>query len=442
MKFKTAFNSKIIFALLMITSMLAYRRIDLTGLSLQSFFLFALAAGWMIAEFNRKRQKKILFVRPAWRSMDIMVLLMVGYELIHIVYTFFDTKAEGAIDYNLSAVLFTTVFLYYIISNGCKWKIQYFDLLIYLGLIGIGVFLFGYFSDLEMLSKLDNIFENKGMAASYVLPICIISTIMYCLCNDRLKSVFYLMTSGMGFFVLLMNHSVISLWLMTAVFFLIPLLLCPTAELVKRDMQVFFIYAFMMSNMSLLTNYTSLVPANGVYSLSKSVYVDLLLAIGGVIFFHFWEKIPESVNLHEVVLKKMYKRFCILLIMVGALFTGIIVGGDRWNALPGGMSNDGFKAFALPLVEETRQSENVLYFLTNRCGVLGAMILLIFMAMLLLQMFRNYSMEKPTTAILLLVSIVFAFQILFWVPSAATLPMYLIAALFAAFNKEEIETNS
>ena len=110
--------------------------------------------------------------------------------------------------------------------------------------------------------------------------------------------------------------------------------------------------------------------------------------------------------------------------------------------MPGGMSNDGFKAFALPLVEETRQSENVLYFLTNRCGVLGAMILLIFMAMLLLQMFRNYSMEKPTTAILLLVSIVFAFQILFWVPSAATLPMYLIAALFAAFNKEEIETNS
>ena len=79
---------------------------------------------------------------------------------------------------------------------------------------------------------------------------------------------------------LFVNQSSISLWMMAFYFLALPVVLRPTALLVKRVMQLFFMYLFMLSNMSLLTEYTDVFRKEIVYSLQHSVYVDLLLAAG------------------------------------------------------------------------------------------------------------------------------------------------------------------
>lgn len=86
-------------------------------------------------------------------------------------------------------------------------------------------------------------------------------------------------------FLLGCNHSNISFWILGGTILLIPILLRPTALVFKRAMQMMFVFVFIISNMSLLTNYTGVLLVETSYDLEHSVYLDLLLALGCVLFF-------------------------------------------------------------------------------------------------------------------------------------------------------------
>ena len=49
-----------------------------------------------------------------------------------------------------------------------------------------------------------------------------------------------------------LNHDILSFWILAIYFLAMPIVLRPTAKLVKRDMQLFFLFVFMLSNRSLL----------------------------------------------------------------------------------------------------------------------------------------------------------------------------------------------
>ena len=189
--------------------------------------------------------------------------------------------------------------------------------------------------------------------------------------------------------------------------------------------------------MSLLAGYTQVILTELSYSLEHSVYLDLLLAVGGVFFFHYWDKIPEGIDLERLVMRKMRRVYKGLFWVLGIFFAGTLIGADRWAALGEEVSREAWKGFAVPLIEAVKQGESGFYFCIREAGVGAGVFLVVFFVFLIGRLRRNYGLDKPVTGSLTLMSIVFMVQLLFWKPAGNALTVYFILLLFAAFQKED-----
>lgn len=281
-------------------------------------------------------------------------------------------------------------------------------------------------------------FTDSAGVSSYFLLIAMVSAYAYCVCRDKMRSAFYMMVSGISFFVLFINQNAVSLWLMGIYFLAVPVMLRPTAILVKRAMQMFFMYLFMLSNMSLLTEYTQFIQSEISYSLEHSVYIDLLVAAGGVVFFHYWDRIPEGMDLERLVLRKMQKAYRFMLMAVMLVFVAVVLGGG-WEALPEGITYDMVKSFVVPLVEDVGRNKGGILQCFQMIGVFPGLLLLISMVLFLDKMHRNYTPDKPVTDILIIISGIFLIQLLFWNPGIHNTVCYFYLLVTACFYKEERE---
>lgn len=422
--------------ILLILSMLSVVNLEIAGFPVYSLLLLVLTSVWMICKiiYAGKMGFPVLSVKY---PTDTAAMAVIAYAFFFTVIKLFDRPIEGGIDFTWNAEAIALAIVYLLISSGTEFKLLYLDLLIYSGLPVTGLYLLANLTDGWENSRLAVAFADSGQIASYFLLIGIVSVYGYCMCRDRVRSVFYIMVSGIIFFALLLNRNVISLWLLGIFFLAIPVMFRPTAMLVKRVMQLFFVYIFMASNMCLLTEYTQNVRTEVRYSLEYGIYLDLLLAAGGIVFFHYWDRIPEGVDLERLVLRKMQKGYCFLLKAALLIFVVIVFDGDGWETLPDGMISDIAKSFVLPLAEMSGKYESGFLDCIKRMGLLSGIILLVSIILLLDKVYKNYAQDKPVTDILILISGIFVVQLLFWNLGMHNIVCYFYLLVEAAFYKEE-----
>ena len=425
----------IFISVLILISMLVLVDVKVAGIRLSILLLFVLTITYIGYEMVSMRNGTPFPLRP--RNMaDIAVLALIAWSLLSIIGTFFRGWDEEVPNYQFQVLCITLSLLYFLFKEIKVFKAWYFDLILYSGLAVMGYMLLCYLCDMQMAEILPEIMDNSGKNASYVLLLCVVSVCRYIMCRDKVRSMVYALISAVGFFVLLINHNIASLWLMTFFFLAVPVLMRPTAELVKRDMQLCFVFFFMMSNMSLLTNYTELIQKEMSLSLEHSVYIDLLMAVGGVFFFKYWDKIPENINKEKLVMIKMRHRFMLILKMMGIIFVSFVMGGSRWKKMPDTMGATIAKSFAVPLVNEIGKSKNAWLYCTENSSI-SVLIVLIFTALIARRLTRNHNFAKPLTGSFILLAIVFFMETFFFVPSINIMPIYMLVFVVAAFYQEE-----
>ena len=223
---------------------------------------------------------------------------------------------------------------------------------------------------------------------------------------------------------------------MAIVFIAAPVLMKPTAEFVKRDMQLCFIYFFMMSNMGILTNYTQLIQKEIDISLEQSLYLDLLIAAGGVFFYIYWSKIPEGVDRSRLIMKKMRRGYASVLLMMGMIFLSFVTGGDGWKELPDTLSASMVKSFAIPLVDEIKNSTSTWIYFMGKSSIC-VLVILILAALLTGRIIENYSHDKPLSGSFLIILLMIFIETFFLVPCSNILPIYLLVLVMTVFYKED-----
>lgn len=422
---------------LLVLSMLSTARIEVAGFPLYSLLLLVIASVWLICRIIYAGREDTVF--PTVRYMtDTAAIVAILYAIFSVIVKLFDTSGEGWIDFSWNAEVIALAVICLLVSSGIEFKIFYLDLLSYSGLLAAGLYLLGSIEGGIRSSIIESFLTHSAGVSSYFLLVGMVSVYAYCVCRDKMRSVFYLMVSGISFLVLFLNHNIISLWLMGIYFLAVPVMLRPTAILVKRIMQLFFVYLFMLSNMSLLTEYTQFIQSEISYSLEHSVYIDLLVVAGGLVFFHYWDRIPEGMDLERLVLRKMQKAYRFVLTTVILVFMVVILGGD-WAALPEGISYDMVKSFAVPLAEAVGRNESGILQCFRTIGVLPGIFLIVSIVLFTGRMHRNYASDKPVTAILILISGIFQIQLLFWNPGIHNIVCYFYLLATACFYKEERE---
>ncbi len=419
-----------------LVSMLLPIPVEIAGFPLYCLLLFLLALVMLANKMFLSSGSDAEF-KPIQCRMDIGMLLMFFYGLLDAIGKFFRNLDDGKIDFAYNAFIFSFVIFYFCMAEEKIYKKSYFDLILYSGLVVMGGMLFYYFLGMES----DNVFctfaENTGAVAAYLLLVSMISVYAYCTCTDRLRSLFYLLIAGVSFLLLFLNKNIVSIWLMCFYFIAIPIVLRPTAALLKRDMQLFFFYLFLLCNMSLLTVYTDVLYKKVTYHLELSVYLELLLAICGLIFLHYWDKIPEGIDLDRLVMRKMRRGFQFVFKVMLILFIGILLGGEKWQSLPEGTLYEVMKEFALPLVYSVQQTESGFYDCFAQRGIVESFFVICMCAFIIGRFRKKYQLDKPITTIFLLISVIFMVQLFFWKPIGNIVTVYYMIMLFGIYYKED-----
>lgn len=367
------------------------------------------------------------------------IAVLTLYAFIKIIYKIIITNEKNLVSYEYEMTILALSALFFLILSKPELKVHYFDILCYSALVIFALLLMKYFCGDGADAVAAVLMKDKEGIASYTILVCIVGLWQYLKCKDRFRSFFYIGVLVIGFLVLFVNQNRVSIWIMAMVFLAVPIIQRPTAELVKKDMQMFFVFLFMLCNMSLLTNYTKLLLVDIYYDLEQSVYLELLAAIGGVFFFKYWDRIPEGADLRRLVMRKMRRGYQFLLKLLSIIFIGILLGGNCWSSLTDGFGVAAVKGFAVPLITEVYQGKSAFYLCFGQFGVFGSLLILIVCVFLIAELRKNYRLDKPATGLLTLVASVFLMQLLFWKVSISVLPIYWIFTVLAVSYKEEKE---
>lgn len=422
---------------LLVLSMFSVAKIEIAGFPVYSLLLLVIASVWLVFKIIYACREGVPFPTVRYLT-DTAAIAAIVYAVLSVIVKLFDTSEEGWIDFSWNAEVIALAAICLLVSSGVQFKMFHLDLLLYCGLLMAGFYLLGSLTDGWNIDIMEPFFADTARVSSYFLLISMVAAYGYCVCRDKIHSGFYMMVSGISFFVLFLNRNVFSLWLIGIYFLIIPVMLRPTAVLVKRSMQLLFIYLFTLSNMSLITKHTQIIRLEVSYSLEHSVYIDLLLAAGGAIFFHYWDRIPEGMDLERLVLRKMQKVYRFISMTVLLIFFTVVLSGG-WAALPDGITYDMIKSFAVPLAGAVGQNESGILQCFRTIGVLPGIFLIVSMVLFTDRMHRNYASDKPVTAILILISGIFLIQLLFWNPGIHNIVCYFYLLATACFYKEERE---
>ena len=421
--------------ILLVLSMFSVVRTEVAGFPVYSLLLLTVVSVWMLGKILYAGREGQPFLMVRYRT-DTAAFAAILYAVISAVIKLFSNPDDGWIDFSWNAEVIALAVLCLLVSAETQFRALYLDLLLYSGLLTAGVYMLLNLTDGLETDWLLAAFSDSGQTASYFMLVGMVSVYACCTGKDKMRSVFYMMTAGVSFMALFVNQSSISLWLMAFYFLALPVVLRPTALLVKRVMQLFFMYLFMLSNMSLLTEYTDIFRKEIFYSLQHSVYVDLLLAAGGAVFFCYWERIPAGTALERLVLRKLQKGYRMLVKVIALLFVVTAAAGGRME-LPGKAVGDMFRTFVLPLSEEMGGRESGLWCVFQGYGVIPGLFLIIMIVLFADRMYRNHAEDKPVTGALSLISGIFVVQLLFWNPGLHNIVCYFYLILTASLYKEE-----
>lgn len=421
--------------ILLVLSMFSVVRTEVAGFPVYSLLLLTVVSVWMMGKILYAGREGQPFLMVRYRT-DTAAFAAILYAVISAVIKLFSNPDDGWIDFSWNAEVIALAVLCLLVSAETQFRALYLDLLLYSGLLTAGVYMLLNLTDGLETDWLLAAFSDSGQTASYFMLVGMVSVYACCTGKDKMRSVFYMMTAGVSFMALFVNQSSISLWLMAFYFLALPVVLRPTALLVKRVMQLFFMYLFMLSNMSLLTEYTDIFRKEIFYSLQHSVYVDLLLAAGGAVFFCYWERIPAGTALERLVLRKLQKGYRMLAKVIALLFVVTAAAGGRME-LPGKAVGDMFRTFVLPLSEEMGGRESGLWCVFQGYGVIPGLFLIIMIVLFADRMYRNHAEDKTVTGALSLISGIFVVQLLFWNPGLHNIVCYFYLILTASLYKEE-----
>lgn len=402
------------FYIIFIMSLCALYQFDTEVMQLDAKNLFLLISALLIiALLFKKRQKKLALV-GAWCTYGIIVLIVIGLVI-------------GKLQLSeLFVVLLTSLVVGYAIKRE-SFHMLYVDVFLISAIVLLYGLLYRYLASSGFGVPITKLANNSASLLSFLVLVCALSSIRYCICTERKSQYGYAVVSGIGYFILFMNQNFLGILLMTIVFLFIPILFIPTMELIRRMMQLFFGFYFMLANMALLTNYTELLTIDLSYNLEASVYLDLGLAIIAFWFFGYWEKVSDDSDYNQLILYKMqvvakYALGCISLLCVGVLLIKNQVLALQQENL--------FTTFLTTLDTQLSAIEGMYLQMYKQYGVAGIIATLACMLAIAIriQASNNGSLEER---LLKLIAILFIVQSFFYGIQGVTTPIYAVLVTMA-----------
>lgn len=268
---------------------------------------------------------------------------------------------------------------------------------------------------------------ESGACLSWLVLAVTINVAGFCVCAGN--GLWYGANAIIGFFLLFIQNNAVAAAIVFFMFLQMAVWYVPRKIMVRRIMQMFFAYAFLLCNMCLITNYTKLLKVEGLpYDLESGVYMELALAAFGVCFFHAWDKAADGGNIGDLDKDAVLAQFRgffkkahnAALAMLAAVAIAVMRGGTN---IPSEMFGKLVSLCRSGMEDQAGIFEPAV----SLYGIPGAIMAggLIFGVACMLAEYRQSKMSRHGK-LFCVVSWVFAAQALLLTQSFASLPVYVI----------------
>lgn len=404
---------------------------NLLGITIK-VILFFIVTFILAVIFLIQLQQDRIQLKPRIKNFGRIVLAAFLYNLLFMI----SKIIKEDILYEPEIIVMTLCFTYVILSGAANFRKQYLYYVCSSSIFVFAAILFCYLVNPKVTFLVDTIVRDSAITASYAILVATLSVLLYCTEKRRWKRIFSGTIAGISFFVLFLTDNIVGICIVGILFLMIPIAFTASAELVKRNMQMAFLYFFMLSNMSLLTNYTSLVKVETNYSLTSSVYLDICMAVAGILFFSHWEKLPTDYKLDEIIMVK-FKKICrFLLKAVASAFFMLILLGGRVEALRDFAGRQVLVDFVKKLQTCYLEMDGTLFTALEEYGIVGGLFITVLFGLIMVWLKRNFNNKSSTCAILTVISSMYLIQSFFIRQHMATTPVYIIFIIFAVHNRK------
>lgn len=269
-------------------------------------------------------------------------------------------------------LLFIVLF-YYCINREKKLPVWYLRIVLhsYSGILVLYLAENLAFRQVRFLGDKTVVIWVAGIAA-------LLGVLHYCYNKEKNLNLIYLTETVCAFFVLAIEHHTLSQYVLFFSLLLAVICMPPRAEPVKRGLQMLFVYVFLLANMPLLVNYTSVIPPEKPgYSLEEGVLLDLFLSILGMYVLGVWDKLPLSRE-RDCILKLRAMQVNFLKMAAGFL-TAVLFAclcSSVLGQLPSGTVFDMVKAQAGTLYQAWQEglAGGILYQSFAQYGICGGFV--------------------------------------------------------------------
>lgn len=412
---KISFNfNNIIYYLILILPLVLTKRVLLLGENILPLVVIALEVVLICKRILDNKGKKIRIESyPIDKYICFLIMVYVLWKILS--FSLGISSNAVIIDMEFYTLIFAVTLLYLLMDFQVNVNPQWQKIAVLGGSVGSFLIFLSFLKDREFQHLTDALVITEDGIVSYLFLATLLSIINWILNKTENKwNNLWLAVTGFNMFVLLLKQSHISNWMIVFCLLSVAAFFRPRASLIKKVGILLFLFLFLWSNMSLVLNYMKWFQVEAVYSLETSVYMELCLALGGLLFFHFWDRIPEGTKLHKISMVKMQHYFRMVLGVLTFVFLIFVMGGSSWNSL----ADDGLKGFvkalALPLHSELIKGSSTIFVWLAKLGVVGVLLFLIWFYQMGMRMYKRCGVDQERENCFLIYYLVFLFSIFMW----------------------------
>ncbi|WP_092323859.1 SH3 domain-containing protein [Butyrivibrio sp. YAB3001] len=400
------------------------------GLSFKDVLSGILVLVMVLWCINRVIMDKLVRIVKANKGNMIMIASFL-LLLIVLAVQLFTTSAELPHTY-LYIGCFLLTFCVFFLGRGTKYYLQ-------LGVAATGILYLSLFR--YIFTGITTILASENLATkpTYLMPLLLLgigsSSILYILESDKRMEKVYLVHAAAGLVIMFLYGDMVGYALMLLFIMSIQFISRPTIPFMKKNMILLFLFGFCASNAPLLT-YFNAAGVTKTFDLEYSIYIDIVIAVLGLLVTNYWEKIPKDYDANRVLMKRFSKWYRVGMIIVLMILAIAFVFGSRGASLGDALGGKALKGLATSFWKSISKSNGELWHVLDVYGVVGiaAMILLgMVLVNRIVLAWKHDGLDELDKGYVLIATL-FIIQSLFYPYSAASTPIFMIFTAFGIYR--------
>ena len=367
-------------------------------------------------------QKVWNFFRERYWPVRLLLLLAIWNLLMTIYYAISYTGNIESMGLSLSIFALAVIGIY-IVIHGIDYNRGYLYLTLIIGiLVSVFSFVFDYFK-FEWISTI-------------LLLANMIATLLFLEARGKALQYIYLLCGIVTDILLNLNNNYLGITVLGTFYIAIPIVLINSKANIKKSGIMLMTLMLITSNMSLIPFCIEDSKIAVALSLEESIYLDVVIAVLSLLFFNYWDKLPEKVDENLLLLNRFRKG--ITLFGIGYVFTivSILCAKDSILSFPEEGIKGGVKLLFIPLIQSLKSENMISYMIEQIDFVSLVLILLVLIGFLFFGYLRRKKYQSSINGIFL-IAIVFVAEMAMWKMNSGMMAVNYIFILLASYSNTE-----